>query len=274
MKDLRDKVVVITGAGSGIGRATALQFAREGARLELVDIDGAAVEAVRNEIEALGAGAASHEVDCADAEAVQQLADDIFARRGRVDVLHNNAGVCCGGPVEEISLDDWRWITDNNYWGVVNGIRAFVPGMIEQGGGGHILNTASMAGLVPLPMVAPYCATKSAVVGLSEALDIELAIHGIRVSAVCPGATRTRVLENAHIDLPGAMADKLRSALARWAPRPEKTARKIVATVKRGRGLRLIPGELAPLWVLHRLSPWLYQVLWRAAAKRAIGGLM
>ena len=189
MRGLRDKVVVITGAGSGIGRATAFEFARHGARLELVDIDGPSVEAVRQEIAARGGEASAHEVDCTDAESVQRLADDIFARQGRVDVLHNNAGVCCGGAIEEISLDDWRWITDINYWGVVNGVRAFVPGMIEQGGGGHILNTASMAGLVGLPMVSPYCATKSAVVGLSEALDIELAVHGIRVSAICPGAT-------------------------------------------------------------------------------------
>lgn len=175
MKDFGGKVVVITGAASGIGRALARAFSEKGARLHLVDIDADGVKSVAAELQA-----AAHALDCTRAKAMGSLADEIFSAEGRVDVLCNNAGVVCGGPVEEIPLKDWRWSVDVNLWGVIHGIRAFVPKMIEQGGESHIVNTASMAGLVPFPFVAPYVASKFAVAGLSEALDCELAPRGIR----------------------------------------------------------------------------------------------
>ena len=260
MKSLEDRVVVLTGAASGIGHATARAFAKLNARLHLVDIDGPGVEAVAAET-----GGTPHEVDCSSSEAVLDLA----ARIGRTDVLINNAGVCCGGPVEEISLEDWRWITSINYWGVVNGVHAFVPGMIEQGHG-HIVNTASMAGLVGLPYVVPYCATKFAVVGLSEALSAELAHHDIHVTVICPGAVRTGVMQNARLALPGGYHDRLVKGLEKWAADPDRIARKIVSAVRRKRSFVIAGGSMRPLWSLRNLSVGLYQGTARFLTNRAL----
>jgi len=253
----RDRVVVVTGAGSGIGRATARAFAALGGRVHLTDLDGAAVERAADEIRALGGTATAHVVDSADGPAVEALAAEVLESDGRVDVLHNNAGVCVGGPVEEISLDDWRWSVDVNLWGVVHGIRAFLPGMIRQGRG-HIVNTASMAGLVGLPMVAPYCATKFAVVGLSEALATELGTHGIRVTAICPGAVRTNVMKNARLNLPGASGGTLRRALEAHATRPEVIARLVVRAVERDKSLVVHGPEMMPLVLLKGISTAAY----------------
>lgn len=274
MKKLADAVVVITGAGSGIGRATAQAFAAEKSRLHLVDIDEDAVEATAAELEMQGASVTAHHVDCTDPEAMQRLAERVFEQEGRVDVLHNNAGVCCGGPVQELSLDDWRWTIDVNLWGVIHGIRAFLPRMIEQGGGAHIVNTASMAGLVGLPMVAPYCTSKFAVVGLSESLNIELAAHDIHVSAICPGATKTKVLENARLGLPGGSRAWLTEALGKHARGPEHVARLVVRAVKRRRSFVVTGLDMLPLWALRRLSIRLYQQIARTLAtgvRRSLG---
>lgn len=273
MKDLRGKVVVVTGAASGIGRATALAFARERARVHLVDIDAEALGRTLAELEALrlpGATLAMHAVDCRDAAAMEELAAEIFRTEGRVDVLHNNAGVCVGGPVEQIKLEDWRWIVDVNLWGVVHGIRAFLPRMIAKGCGGHVVNTASMAGLVGLPYVVPYCTTKAAVIGLSEALDAELAVHAIRVTAVCPGAVRTSVMRSARLELPGPWHQWISKAFDRYSPSPEQLAKRIVRAVVAERSMLLHAGEMAPLWVLKRLSTPLYQQLARWATVGAV----
>jgi len=269
MKDLGDRVVVVTGAASGIGRSAALAFAREGARVHLVDVDCARVEEASSEARGASPGCTSHVVDVRDAAAVEDLAGRVMQAEGRVDVLVNNAGVCLGGPVETTSLDDWRWITDVNYWGVVHGIRSFVPLMIAQASG-HIVNTASMAGLVGLPFVAAYCATKFAVVGLSEALSVELAVHGIHVTVVCPGFVRTSVVANARMKLPGDWNAKVERAFERWATDPDRIARRIVGAVRRERSFVVAGREMLPLWMLRGLSVDLYQSVMRALARRAL----
>jgi NAD(P)-dependent dehydrogenase (short-subunit alcohol dehydrogenase family) len=235
--------------------------------VHLVDVDRGRVEQVEAELRALGTSVgavAAHVVDCADGAAMAELARGIFAAEGRVDVLHNNAGACLGGPVDRIGIDDWKWIVDVNMWSVVHGIRAFLPGMIAQGGGGHIVNTASMAGLVGLPMVVPYCTTKFAVVGLSESLASEVGVHGIHVTTVCPGSIRTGILRSARLDLPGPWLERLSTALERYAPRPEKLAEQIVEAVRRERSMVIRAGELLPLWLLKRTSIGLYHRIARA----------
>lgn len=259
MNDLQNKVVVITGAGSGIGLATAGAFAAAGARLHLVDIDAERLEVAAEQLSCSAPSVVTHLVDCADGAAVEQLAESVYERDGRVDVLHNNAGVCVGGPVEQVALSDWQWIVGVNLWGVIHGVHAFVPRMIRQGGGGHLVNTASMAGLVGLPMVVPYSTTKFAIVGLSEALDAELCAHGIRVTVVCPGAVRTELMRDGRLRLPGKWADRIQRAFVRHSASPERLADQIVAAVRRERSMVISAGHMLPLWLLKRSSLSLYQ---------------
>jgi NAD(P)-dependent dehydrogenase (short-subunit alcohol dehydrogenase family) len=262
---LRDRVAVVTGAGSGIGQATAGALCRRGAVVHLVDIEADRVRRACDELVGAGHRAAWHRADVTVAPDLERVARAVVEAEGRVDILHNNAGVCCGGPVASIPLADWRWSVDVNLWGVVNGLRAFLPRMLARGRGGHIVNTASMAGLVGLPFVAPYCATKFAVVGLSECLAAELAPAGIRVTVVCPGAVRTRVLQSARLQLPGRYRQRIERLLERRSASPEAVARRIVRAVERGHFLVVVAGDMAPLWWLKRLSAGLYQRLWGSA---------
>ena len=265
MRDFNGKVVVIIGAGGGIGRAVARAFSKEGARLHLVDIDADSLKPVADQLQA-----AAHVVDCTKAKAMQALADQVFSTEGRVDVLCNNAGVVCGGPVEEIPLRDWRWAIDVNLWGVVHGIRAFLPRMLAQGGGSHIVNTASMAGLVPFPYVAPYTASKFAVAGLSEALDCELAPQGVRVTALCPGAVKTDVLKNGRLNLPGDWGERISKLLDDRGAAPEKVAQDVLRAIRKKRPLQISgAASMFPLWILKRASQGVYHHLARWASGQA-----
>ena len=266
MKDFNGKVVVITGAASGIGRAVARAFAENGARLHLVDIDADGLKSLAAELDA-----AAHVVDCTKAKAIEALADEVFAAEGRVDVLCNNAGVVCGGPVEEISLKDWRWVIDVNLWGVIHGVRAFVPRMLKQGSESHVVNTASMAGLVPFPFVAPYVASKSAVAGLSEALDCELAPRGIRVSALCPGAVKTNVMKAGRLKLPGTWTERITGLIDRRGATPQQAAKDVLAAVRKQRPLQISGAtSMFPLWILKRISQPAYNRLARFLTGRAL----
>jgi NAD(P)-dependent dehydrogenase (short-subunit alcohol dehydrogenase family) len=195
MKDLRGKVAVVTGAASGIGLALAERFAAEGMKVVLADIELGALEAARSKLEAGGAEVLAVPTDVSKAEEVERLASSTVERFGAVHVVCNNAGVAAGGMCWEGSLTDWQWVLGVNLWGVIHGVRAFVPRMIKQGDEGHIVNTASIAGLVTAPGMSIYGVTKHGVVALSECLHHELKLFGapIGVSVLCPAWVKTRI---------------------------------------------------------------------------------
>lgn len=192
--DYADKVVVVTGAASGIGRAAALAFAKRGADVALADVDEERLAAASAEVGALGRRALPVRCDVSRDEDVERLADVTLRELGRADVVMNNAGVAIRGPVEEFTLDDWRWVLDINLLGVVRGTRAFLPHMLERGSG-WIVNTASVAGLTGSPVGAPYATTKQAVVGFSESVALYARPRGVGVSVLCPGGVATNIAE-------------------------------------------------------------------------------
>ena len=206
MQDLKDRVAVVTGAASGIGLAMARQFAHEGMKLVLADVEPAPLARALDEVRALGNEAMSQPVDVADEAQVDALADAAFARFGRVHVLCNNAGVATAGlgtPVWLTRMDDWRWVLGVNLTGVVHGVRAFVPRMLEGGDEGHVVNTASVAGL--LTGSNPYFVSKHGVACLTEGLYKDFRRAGAKLSAsvLCPGLLRTSIL-NAERNRPVA----------------------------------------------------------------------
>jgi NAD(P)-dependent dehydrogenase (short-subunit alcohol dehydrogenase family) len=193
------KVTVVTGAASGIGRALAEAFAAAGSAVVVADLDGTEAEAVAAGIRATRGDAEAMVVDVTDAAAVERLAARTLEQFGRVDVLCNNAGVSTFNLLQDQTLDDWHWVFNVNLWGVVHGLQSFVPIMRRQGTPAHIVNTASVAGLLSgVAFIGPYAATKVAVVSISETLAQELAIDQtpIGVSVLCPSSVDTRVMES------------------------------------------------------------------------------
>ena len=197
MKDFKDKVAVVTGAASGIGRCMALDFARRGMKLVLADIEPEPLEAAGREATALGAECATHLTDVSALDSVQALADAAFERFGAVHVLCNNAGVSAGGvTLEATTHRDWQWVLGVNLWGVIHGLEAFLPRILAQQQGGHIVNTGSILGLVVAwPRTGAYVASKFAVVGIAEGLALELEGTGVGVSVICPSSVDTHIYE-------------------------------------------------------------------------------
>jgi len=198
MQTLAGRVAVVTGGASGIGRAMGERFGREGMKVVLADVEEPALVKAEDEMRTAGADVEAVRTDVSRQEDVDELARRAVARFGAVHLVHNNAGVGSGGLIWEVSEQDWRWILGVNLWGVVHGVAAFVPTLIEQGEG-HIVNTASIAGLTSAPFLGPYNATKQAVVAISETLykDLEAAgVTGVGVSVLCPGFVQTRIAES------------------------------------------------------------------------------
>lgn len=198
MKDLKGKVAVVTGGASGIGFALAERAARDGMRVVIADIESGSLAAAEEKLRAAGAEVLAVVTDVSRREGVEALRDRALARFGGVHLLCNNAGVATGGMTWELTHEDWSWILGVNLWGVIHGIRAFVPAMIASGEECHVVNTASMAGLLAGPGMAPYNATKHAVVAISESMYHELNMTGarVRVSVLCPGWVNTRIFES------------------------------------------------------------------------------
>ncbi len=198
MKEFQDKIAVITGAASGIGRSIAERCAREGMKVVLADIEEPVLAQTEAEMKAAGANVTAVLTDVSKFGEVEALAQRTLETYGAVHLLCNNAGVAAGSTVWETTLNDWEWVLGVNLRGVIHGIRAFVPVMLDQDTEGHIVNTASAAGLVSFHPNSAYQVTKHAVVALSEKLHYDLALRGskIKASVLCPGWVRTRIMDS------------------------------------------------------------------------------
>jgi len=251
------RIAIVTGGGSGIGEAVSRALAARGDTVVVADIDGAAAERVSGDI---GARASAAKVDVRDFAAVQALVDDTVAAHGRLDIIFNNAGIGVGGDVAELTVAHWDRIIDINLRGVVHGVQAAYPLMARQRSG-HIVNTASIAGLIAPPFMAPYAATKHAVVGLSMSLREEAKANGVKVTVVCPGWTDTAILDSTGPDdLPKpAMAEEggVREVAEKMGRlyTPQELARDILEGIDKNKPMVVTPRKFRVLWRLHRLSP-------------------
>ncbi len=195
MKDFAGKVAVVTGAASGIGRATATRFAREGMKVVLADIEEVALGQAVQDLTDAGHEVIGVPTDVSSWEAIQALAEKTMGEFGGVNVVHNNAGVVVSGPIEALTIADWEWVLGVDLWSVIYGVKAFLP-LIKQTGDGHVVNTASTNGLQSGPAIGPYNVAKFGVVALTETLRRELEEEGSKVSAsvLCPGAVNTQIV--------------------------------------------------------------------------------
>ena len=256
IKDFRDKVTVITGAGSGIGRATAMAFAEKGAELVIVDKDEYRITEAAEEIKARGARVLTRKVDVSDRTQVEDLARFVIAERGRVDILYNNAGIGVGGGFDCTSLEVWERIFSVNFWGVLYGIKAFLLHMIERRYG-HIVNTSSLAGLYAIPEMSAYCSTKFAVAGLGELLRAEVRKFGIGVSTICPGIINTRVVADGYMNLreeSRANIQKVMEFYKKFGWPPERVAKAVLSAVRHNRSVVPVGPETWIQWFGKRLS--------------------
>jgi NAD(P)-dependent dehydrogenase (short-subunit alcohol dehydrogenase family) len=196
MREFSGRTAFVTGAASGIGLALGRAFAEAGMNVMLADVERSALDSAVNSLHHYGAKVRGIGCDVTDPGSVDAAAKAAFETFGHVHVVCNNAGVAAGGGIDNISLDNWRWVIDVNLMGVLHGIRSFLPHIRAHGEGGHIVNTASMAGMNGGLGFSPYTATKFAVVAMSEGLSIQLKPHGIGVSVLCPSYVRTRIGES------------------------------------------------------------------------------
>ncbi len=263
------KIVVVTGAGSGIGRSSAMLFARLGAKVHVADVNGESAETVVGELVARGGRGVSHTVDVTDPEAVEAFCARVYEEELRVDVLHSNAGIGHAANIEQTTVEDWQRVIGVNLLGMAYVVQAFVPRLLKQGGRASIVNTASMAGLVAAPQMAPYSASKFGVVGMSESLNAELAPHGIHVCAVCPGIIDTPITRSAIMR--GEPAEKRQSAISFYERRgasPDVVAEAIVEAVRKRKVIAPVPlSHVMPVWLLKRVSTRASQILARSLPK-------
>ncbi len=258
LRTFKGSVSIITGGASGIGRALAIELAKRGSEVILADIQTDLANEVTSLIKDNGGKARAAHIDVSDQSGIESLLKETVKRTGRIDFMFNNAGIGIAGPINYHTIDDWNRIIDVNLKGIVNGTNAAYKIMAEQGFG-HIVNTASMAGLVPIPLLISYSATKHGVVGLSKSLRAESSDSGIRVSLLCPGVINTPILEDGgkfgkiSADLSTEQKDLI---LKKFKPmKPDVFAFKAINAVARNKAIIIIPSWWKILWWMDRFSP-------------------
>jgi NAD(P)-dependent dehydrogenase (short-subunit alcohol dehydrogenase family) len=266
VKTFKDRVAVVTGGASGIGRAMANRFAAEGMQVVIADVERPALNKAESELRAAGTKVLAVQTDVSKAKDIEALAVRTIDAFGAVHVLCNNAGVATAGPLWEHSLKDWEWVFGVNLWGVIHGIRTFVPIMLRQDTEAHVVNTSSLAGLIGLPNAGIYCASKFAVVAISEALHHELALRKskIKVSVVCPASVNTHIYDSER-NRPTALRDPPKRTQTPEAEAAEAASREMVAKgVAEG-----IPPEKAAERVFEAIRDETFYVL--THRRRALG---
>jgi len=249
---------IVTGAASGIGRALAEELAKRRCEVVLADLQIELAEEVASRIAVSGGKAKAARIDVTEFPALQRLVEETVERTGRLDYMFNNAGIVIGGNVNHYGIEDWNQMVKVNLLGVINGIQASYQIMMKQGFG-HIVNTASMAGLMPSPGAVAYATTKHAVVGLSQSLRAEAAQKGVRVSVLCPGVVRTPILEGGGqygkmlLDIP---PEKVRRMWEKLKPMPPGIfAEKVLNSIAKNRAIIIVPSRWKLFWWLNRLCP-------------------
>lgn len=254
----KEATVVITGGASGIGRAMAKEVAKRGGYVILADLQLELAQEVAEAIRQAGGKADAAQLDVTDFAAVERLLQETHARTGRLDYMFNNAGIAVISNASLHRIEDWNRTIAVNLQGVVNGVQAAYQIMLKQGFG-HIINTASFAGVVPAPNLVAYAATKHAVVGLSKSLRIEAAPLGVRVSVLCPGFIRTPILEGGKYGKLVEMDRKQMDQMWRWVKpmSPQVFAVKAIDAIAKNKPIIVLPGWYKLLWWFDRISPTL-----------------
>ena len=261
MRRLRDKVAAITGAGSGIGRALAVQLAQRGCVLAISDVDSDGLDETKAMVTATGAACSTHIVDVADREAVEAFAAAVVKEHGAVHLVVNNAGVTLVERAEDLNYDDFDWIMNINFWGVVYGTKAFLPHLL-QADEGHIVNISSLFGLVAMPLQSAYNASKFAVRGFTEALKIELTGTSVGVSCVHPGGIKTSIGENSRIgvDAISVPRDELIAEFEKAArTSPQQAAAVIIRGIEKNQRRVLVGRDAKFVDLVARLFPGSYE---------------
>ncbi len=272
--EIRGKKALVTGAASGIGRATALAMAERGARLFITDINEPGLAHTRSTIEERGGEVClARALDITDYAAVRRLAEEIHSRFGSLDILANVAGVALFSQVEDMTHEQWERVVNVNLWGPYHTIECFVPEMVRAGKGGHIVNVSSAAGIIGLPWHLVYAGTKHALVGTSEVLRYDLRKHAIGVSVILPGAVNTGIIDTVEINADLEACSKGRELFRRHADPPEKVAELIVKAVERNRFMVITAADVKLLYFFKRMFPPVYDIVMRLMTRSLDGFL-
>ncbi|MGD9365097.1 MAG: SDR family oxidoreductase [Desulfobacteraceae bacterium] len=254
----KNGVAIVTGGASGIGRAISEVLVKRGCQVVIVDLQGDLAEEVASKLRLSNGKASAVKADVTNYPAMERLIRETVERLGRIDYIFNNAGIGIGGHVNHFDIEDWKYIVNVNLMGVINGVQAVYKVMIDQGFG-HIVNTASIAGLMPSPGMVGYSTTKYAVVGLSESLRSEAARFGVRVSVLCPGVIRTPILAGGGkfgrmlVDIPSETVSRMWESLKPMPP--AQFAEKALDALARNKDVIVVPSWWKRFWWINRLAP-------------------